>query len=132
MKHCSQNYIYQYENKIFELNGTHFIHITRFLPNQLNNVGHDGKALSSLGYTGFVDTLTCSWNLYFLFFIHKTSQCNICTADIFACEWTGICWQTLASSAQGWWHGQRSLLWFHLKAAVFFGYVCTPTFCLAR
>lgn len=72
---------------VFELNGTHFIHITRFLPKQLNNVGHDGKALSSLGYTGFVDTLTCSWNLYFFFFTKQVSATYAQQIDRHICMW---------------------------------------------
>ena len=33
------------------------------------------------------------WNIYFLVF-HQTSQCNICTADIFTLAWTKICLQS--------------------------------------
>ena len=82
----------------------------------------------------------------FIFFsFHQTSQCNICTANMFTLEWTKICsqnsklkkkiagknasmWeaglsvQPLALSAHGWWHDQLRLLWFHLKTVVFFGH----------
>ena len=80
--------------------------------------------------------------VFFIFIFHQTSQCSICTSDVFTLKMcsqnstlknniaekkatmreAALSLQPLAVSAHGWWHDQLRLLWFHLKVVVFFGH----------